>query len=221
MCGRYMIQGSDDLSERFKLTGSQLRWLGTYNAAPSEQLPIVVEAEDGERQLRLMQWGLVPRWTKPGGRSVAPINARAETVRDKPMFRRLIGSRRCLVPANGFYEWQQQGGPKQPYFIGVNDEPLFAFGGLYDEGAGEEDPGSYTILTTQANELVAPIHNRMPVILRPEDEGDWLSREVTDADFIERLFAPFAADDMFAYPVSKAVNNVRNDGPELIEPLDE
>jgi putative SOS response-associated peptidase YedK len=178
MCGRYTLEHVTELSERFQARQIHLELPATYNIAPSLELPVVVEDEDGDRVIRLMQWGLIPRWQQvghPGG--VAPINARAESVADKPMFRELIRRRRCLVPASGFYEWQQVQRRKQPYFVAVKDQPLFAFAGLFDEldQGGCEPIASYAVLTTRANARLAEIHGRMPVIVRPEDEGLWLS----------------------------------------------
>lgn len=226
MCGRYVVAGRLDnleFSERFQLRQLKIELPETYNAAPSQRLPVILEEDAAERAARLMQWGLVPRWRKPGERdSFAPINARAETVLEKPMFRPLMGNRRCLVPASGFYEWQQRAGGKQPYYITVREQPLIAFAGLYDER--EEDGevlASYTILTTAANDLMAELHNRMPVILHPEDEEEWLSREVDNPHAVEHLLRPFPAEAMETRPVSRTVNNVRNDGPELIEPVEE
>jgi len=195
----------------------------TYNAAPSQMLPVILEEDPAERAARLMQWGLVPRWRKPGERdSFAPINARSETVLEKPMFRPLMGKQRCLVPASGFYEWQQRAGGKQPYYVTVRDQPLIAFAGLYDER--EEDGeilASYTILTTAANELMAPLHERMPVILHPRDEEEWLSLEIDNPHAVEHLLRPYPAEEMEANPVSRAVNNVRNNEPDLIEPVED
>ena len=231
MCGRYVVEGVQELSERFQLRQVGLLFEPTFNAAPSELLPVIVEDDAGERQLRLMRWGLIPKWSKPGGKGVQPINARAETLREKPLFRPLLHRRRCIVPASGFYEWWREGGVKQPYFLTTKDGEVFGFAGLYDEtidrpsgapgaeGPAEAAQGSYTIITSGANEAVAPIHDRMPVILRPEHEDGWLSHEVTDPDEIEHLLTPRPAAEMRSYPVSKAVNNVRNDRPDLIEPM--
>jgi putative SOS response-associated peptidase YedK len=226
MCGRYVVEGVQELSERFQLRQVGFLFEPTFNAAPSELLPVVVEDDAGERELRLMRWGLIPKWAKAGGKGVQPINARAETLREKPLFRPLLSRRRCIVPASGFYEWRREGGAKQPYFLTTNDGELFGFAGLYDEttdpeaeGPAAAAQGSYTIITTNANDAVAPIHDRMPVILRPEHEDAWLSHEVTDPHEIEQLLTPRPADEMRFYPVSKAVNNVRNDRPDLIEPL--
>lgn len=221
MCGRYTLRNVEDLSERFQVRQVPLELSAAYNIAPSQELPVIVEQEDGERVVRLMQWGLIPRWQRSGQvRGVAPINARAESVAEKPMFRDLIRRRRCLIPASGFYEWRKLPGRKQPYYIGVKDQPLFAFAGLYDEveQGGCAPVASYAIVTARANERLAPIHERMPVILRPEDEWLWLSREVKDPAAIEPLMEPLGSDEVVAFPVTTAVNNVRHDGPELIRP---
>jgi len=223
MCGRYVLRAPEDLSERFRLRQLTLPVQPVYNAAPSQLLPVIIENEDGDREARLMRWGLVPRWSKPGQRSVAPINARAETLLERPMFRSLVSRRRCLVPISGFYEWRQRNGSKQPYFITVKDEPLFALAGLYDEGTDQSGQPitSYTIITTEPNPLMATLHNRMPAVLRQEDEDEWLSREVTDGNFVQHLLQPYPAERMIAWPVSLAVNNVQNDNPSLIEPVGE
>jgi putative SOS response-associated peptidase YedK len=221
MCGRYTLQNVDDISERFQAKQLRFDLASIYNVAPSQELPVIVADETGERTIKLMQWGLIPRWQVVGhGGNVAPINARSETVAEKPMFRDLIRRRRCLVPASGFYEWQAGIHRKQPYFIGVKDQPLFAFAGLYDEfvPAGSDPIASYTILTTRPNALLAPIHDRMPVILRPEDEGLWLDRDVHGVKELEPLFLPRPSDDVVAYPVATTVNDARHDGPDLIKP---
>ncbi len=219
MCGRYVVETHQELSERFQLRQVPLQLPTTYNAAPSQELPVIVEDDCGERALRPMRWGLLPRWRKPGqANSVAPINARAETLLDKPMFRPLVGRKRCLVPASGFYEWQRAGGRKQPYFIHPRDGGLVGLAGLYDESP--DGVASYAIVTTTPNELVAPLHDRMPAILRPEDEADWLSRDLADPHAAQALLGPYPAAEMTADPVSPAVNNTRNDGPELMEPVE-
>jgi putative SOS response-associated peptidase YedK len=221
MCGRYTLEHVHDLSERFQARQLHFDLVSTYNVAPSQELPVVVEDDDGDRVIKLMQWGLIPRWQRPGhGAPVAPINARAETAAEKPMFRELIRRRRCLVPASGFYEWQQLERRKQPWFVAVKDQPLLAFAGLYDEidQGGCAPVASYAVLTTRANALLAPIHDRMPVILDPADESLWLSREVTDVRELDPLLQPLSSEAMAAYPVASFVNDVRRDGPDLIEP---
>jgi putative SOS response-associated peptidase YedK len=226
MCGRYVLKAPEDISERFQLRQITLQLEPTYNAAPSMELPVIVENEGGEWEawvVRLVLLGLLRRWGDPGDKPFAPINARAETLLEKPMFRSLVSRKRCIVPANGFYEWQQQPGHKQPYYVSLPAEPTFGLAGLYDEFADQDGEfiASYTIVTTTPNELMASLHNRMPVILPRADEEEWLSREVTDQHQVERLLAPYPADAMTAWPVSPAVNNVRNDNPALIEPIGE
>lgn len=226
MCGRYTLVGHreiaerlrEEIVERFRLGQTPLALVSLFNAAPSQELPVVTEGEDDDRVVRLMRWGLVPRWRKPGqGSSVAPINARAETLLEKPMFRGLVGRRRCLVPADGFYEWQRRDGRRQPYRFHLRDNALFGLAGLYDESPDGE--ASFTIITTSPNALVAPLHDRMPAILRPEDEADWLSHDLTDPHAARALLRPYPAAAMAADPVSPAVNNARNNGPELIAPV--
>lgn len=227
MCGRYIVEGVQEISERFQLRDIGLIFEPTYNAAPSELLPVVIADDDGQRQLRLLRWGLIPRWSRPGGKGVQPINARVETLREKPMFRPLLSRHRCIVPASGYYEWRTEGGAKQPYFVSTTDREVFGFAGLYDEttnpeaeGPAAAAAGSYTIITAGAHEALASLHDRMPLILRPEHEEAWLSRDVTDPLEIEQLLNPRPGSEMLTYPVSKAVNNVRNDSPDLIEPID-
>jgi putative SOS response-associated peptidase YedK len=224
MCGRYVIEGTTELSERFQLRQIPANlfpeWT-TYNAAPTQLLPVIVEDAAGERTALAMQWGLVPRWRREGERGgLAPINARAETLQEKPMFRGLTKAKRCIVPASGFYEWQKMDGRKQPYFITADDGEAWGFAGLYDVTHDEENEaaGSFTIITTEANPLIAPLHERMPAILRREDEEEWVSRDVTDPVQVERLLRPYPLEAMRIYPVSAAVNSPRNNGPELIEP---
>ncbi len=214
MCGRYMIVNHQEISERFQLRQIPLGLFSTFNAAPTQGLPVVIEVADGERELRLMRWGLIPCWRKGAGKAPAPINARAETLLEKPMFRSLVGSKRCVVPANGFYEWRKEGGRKQPYLVRCKDGDLFGFAGLYDE-LPDGEGGSFTIITTTPNELVAPLHDRMPAILAPEDEEEWLDRDISDPGIVG-LLGSYPAEQMAAEPVSTSVNDVRNDGRELV-----
>ncbi|MFN8591055.1 MAG: SOS response-associated peptidase [Thermomicrobiales bacterium] len=224
MCGRYVIEGTTELSERFQLRqipADLFPDLSTYNAAPSQLLPVIVEDAAGERTAVPMQWGLVPRWRRQDGKAtVAPINARAETLLEKPMFKNLTTSKRCIIPANGFYEWRKVNGRKQPYYLTSEDGALWGLAGLYDltHDEGNAAAGSFTIITTGANDLVAPLHERMPAILRREDEEEWLSRDIQDPLQVERLLRPYPDDEMRIYPVSTLVNNTRHNGPELIVP---
>jgi putative SOS response-associated peptidase YedK len=223
MCGRYVIEGTTELSERFQLRqipADLFPEMATYNAAPTQLLPVIIE-EAGERVARSMQWGLLPRWQRKDGKAgIAPINARAETLFEKPMFRGLTKHKRCIVPASGFYEWQKTGGRKQPYYITSDDGELWGFAGLYDETHAEDidAAGSFTIITTSANPLLSSLHERMPVILRRDDEGDWISADLEDPHEVEQFLLPYPEEEMQVYPVSTAVNNTRNNSPELIEP---
>ncbi|HET7055743.1 MAG TPA: SOS response-associated peptidase [Thermomicrobiales bacterium] len=228
MCGRYVITWQpDEISERFQLRRLPEGMFQTYmnfNAAPTQELPVIVVDESGERVLRPMRWGLRARWSKPGDtKAPAPFNARAESVLEKPMFRNLVKSKRCLVPARGYFEWQNRGDHKQPFLIGLPGDPLIAFAGLYDEFVpqGEEEPvASYTILTTDATEFAGQFHTRMPVILEPEDEADWVDPANTDVMGVLPMAHGYEGE-MEAYPVSRAVNNVRNNDPSLLEPIED
>ncbi len=223
MCGRYVIEWlPDEIHEVFQLRRFPEGMFRSYNAAPTQQLPVIVERVEGDRELVTMRWGLIPRWVKPGDtKTPAPFNARAETLAEKPMFRSLAAHKRCIVPANGYYEWKQVGGHKQPYLFEVADEPLFGIAGLYDEfkNPDGEPLRSYTIVTTAPNALAAEYHNRMPAILRREDHETWLSPEITEFAAIEHVLRAIPAEELTAHAVSTAVNNVRNDDPSLIEPI--
>jgi putative SOS response-associated peptidase YedK len=167
----------------------------------------------------LAKWGLIPSWAKDMKIGNQLINARADTVATKPSFRSAFKSRRCLIPADGFYEWQKTEDGKQPFHICMKDKQAFAFAALWEWWKPEEGEPvqSCAIITTDANELMAPVHNRMPVILPPEDYSTWLNATPT-TELLLPLLKPFSADQMEAYPVSKSVNNPRNQGEQLIEP---
>ena len=223
MCGRYVLGQVDDLSERFHLRDLLIDLKPTFNAAPGQSLPVIVIEPDGDRRIVAMRWGLLPRWqTKSGGRAPEPINARAETLAERPMFKPLLASHRCLVPATGFYEWQETAHGKQPIFLHPTDQDLFAFAGLWDEKSGNDGKPvrSFAIVTTAPNDLVSPIHNRMAAILEPDNEQHWLDPDVTDWPEVEHLVQPYPASHMEKYAVSKAVNSPRHNDPSLIAPID-
>lgn len=222
MCGRYVLGNAQGFSERFRLQRPLEGFLPHFNAVPTQALPVIL-ADGGERQAELMRWGLVFPWAKDKPGAPQPFNARAETLAEKPAFRRLVARQRCLVAANGFYEWQKVGGAKRPLYFRVRDEPLFAFAGIYERATDEAglEFGSYAVLTTRPNELLAQVHNRMPVILHPDDEEDWLDPDLTEPAALERFYAPFPAEAMVGWPVSPRVNNTRNEGPDLIAPAGE
>jgi putative SOS response-associated peptidase YedK len=174
---------------------------------------------EATNQLRVMRWGLVPHWGKDDRGGARMINARAETLLERPSYRPLVSSRRCLVPASGFYEWHPA--TKQPYFIHLREQDVFAFAGLYDRWRGPdgEEVASYTIITTGPNDLMGTVHDRMPAILRQEDEEEWLDTDVTERPPVLALLRPYHAAEMEAYPVSRAVNSPRHKGAHLLARL--
>jgi putative SOS response-associated peptidase YedK len=217
MCGRYSITTPvEAMRELFDFTGRPPNLPPRYNVAPTQDAP-VIRMRDGDRELAMLRWGLVPSWSQGPDSRFSMINARAETVANKPAFRAAFRARRCLVPADGFYEWTPAKGGKQPYRITLKDGGLFALAGLWEHWAGKDETiDSFTIVVTEANELLAPIHDRMPVILAPDEYEAWLRGEPRDA---AALLDPYPAGELTAYPVSKHVNSPRNDDPECVAPL--
>jgi putative SOS response-associated peptidase YedK len=192
-----------------------------FNVAPSQSVPVVRLDKEGRRSAGLLRWGFVPRWAREMPK-VQPINAKAETVATSGMFRDAFARRRCLVAADGFYEWQKlDARTKQPMFVHFPDDQLFALAGLWERWrpAPEAEPlDTFTVITTDPNALMAPIHNRMPVIIRPEDYGRWLDLATTTSQAIGMLRA-YPDGELEATPVSRTVNNPKNNVPECVEPL--
>ncbi len=194
-----------------------------FNVAPSQQIPVVRVNREGKRTLDFAQWGLIPSWTKNTPKA-QPINARAETLADRAMFRSAFERRRCLIPADGFYEWKADpsGGGKQPWFFHFKDDRIFAFAGLWERwkpGEGAEPVDTCTIITTTPNAVVKPIHDRMPVILARENYDQWLDRDVPSSEVVNCL-RPHPADEMEAYRVSKRVNRAGEEGMDLATPIE-
>jgi putative SOS response-associated peptidase YedK len=219
MCGRFTLFSSR--AELARLLGfdeaDATELPPRYNIAPT-QLVAVVLLDDGRRTLRPLRWGLIPSWARDARIGNSLINARAETVADKPAFRAAFRSRRCLIPTTGFFEWMATGGKKkQPLHIRMSDGRPFALAGLWERwpGAGGEPVESCAILTTTANELMRPVHDRMPVILAPEDYATWLD-PTTPPDALHALLRPFPPDRMTAVPVGNYVSNPRNEGPQCL-----
>jgi putative SOS response-associated peptidase YedK len=210
-------KSSAELRQRFGLL-SVPPLAQRFNISPTQQVATVRPAGQG-RELALLRWGLVPSWADDLSIGYKLINARAETVADKPSFRLALRSRRCLVLADGFFEWAKAGGKKQPYYFRLREGKPFAFAGLWERWTkGGEPVESCTIVTTGANELVRPVHERMPVILPPESYGAWLDPEVQDRERLLPLLRPYPTEGMVAGPVSTRVNSPRNDDPGCIEP---
>jgi putative SOS response-associated peptidase YedK len=221
MCGRFtLLVDKEVIADFFGLTEVPAL-TPRYNIAPTQQVAIVAAAETG-RRLGWCRWGLVPSWAKDPGVGNSLINARADTVATKPSFRAAFKSRRCLVVADGFYEWQAagKGKKKQPYRFTMRDRKPFGIAALWERWRnGDEDVLSCALITTDANGVVSPVHNRMPVILPPAAFDRWLARGPQDAAELRALLLPYPAEEMTATPVGLAVNNPRADGPACVEPL--
>ncbi len=221
MCGRFALFSPEEiLAAMFGVEGDRFP-PASYNIAPSRDVAAVRIAPEGRagRELALLRWGLIPSWAKDPAIGYRMINARVETAPEKPAFRSAFRRRRCLVPADGFYEWQKAGARKQPYYVRMADGKPFAFAGLWEQWEGPDGAvASCTLLTTGANDLVAPIHDRMPVILSPGDFGSWLDPDVRDPAALLPLLKPFPPGAMAAFPVRTLVNNPSADDPRCIEP---
>jgi putative SOS response-associated peptidase YedK len=219
MCGRYTLVCIDDLGVRFRIVDPALGFRSHFNVAPSSMMPVIVRNERTE--VVTMRWGLVSSCVKEV-KGPGIINARAETLSENPVYGPLLEKNRCLVPASGFYEWKKEAGRTIPFYIHLKDITRFAFAGLYDtfNDADGMTHQTYTIITTEANKLVAPLHRRMPAILKREDEDRWLSGEPLGKSDLEQILSPYPDRDMTAYPVSTRVNNALVDDGQLILPLE-
>ena len=220
MCGRYTRK--EDLARLAEVLKVILPHLKpSYNIAPSQMVAAVrVKPESGDRECVELKWGLIPSWAKDPSIGNKMINARGETVAEKPAFRKAFRQRRCLVLADGFYEWKREGKAKQPYYIYLKDNQPFAFAGLWErwEDGKDQTIESCALITTGSNAIMEPIHHRMPVILDPNSYDVWLDPAVQDVNTLNELLRPYTANEMVSYPVSIMVNNPRNDSPRCIEP---
>lgn len=219
MCGRYTLRTPDDsLVERFKIDEYPSSILPSYNIAPTQEVAAVVE-EDEERKLELLRWGLIPSWAKDPEIGSRMINARGETVSETPSFRKAFKARRCLILADGFYEWQKIDNGKQPYHVRMKDASPFAFAGLWEISNGDGDGiRTCAIITTEPNDLMSEIHHRMPVILHPDDYEMWLDPSFEEKGPLSALLKPYPDYAMETYPVSRRVNRPTNDEPGCVEP---
>ncbi len=216
MCGRYALYGPSSRLKAHFGTDDWPDWTDRYNVAPSLDVPVVRRAPDGHRVAHLLRWGLVPHWAKDAAIGAKLNNARAETVAAKPSFRSAFARRRCLIPACGYYEWQAAPGErKQPWYIALQGDAPMAMGGLWESWTAPDGSVLRTccVITTGPNALMAPIHDRMPVIVEPAEWARWLAPDSGD---VRDLLAPLDAGRMQARRVSRAVGNARNEGPELI-----
>ncbi len=216
MCGRYRLSRRKQLIAEYFDTVDEIDWEPRYNLAPTQNVGIIrQDREHPVRKFSLVRWGLIPYWAKDPGIGQKMINARSETVLDKPAFREAFQNRRCLVPADGFYEWKRTGRSKQPLHIGMQDDSLFAFAGIWDrwKDAHGNAVETVSILTTTPNSLLAEVHDRMPVILEPEDYDLWLDPGFTDLDTLTAMLKPLDAALMKCYAVGTLVNSPANDNP--------
>jgi putative SOS response-associated peptidase YedK len=226
MCGRFTLHASpEQIAAQFDVAEPE-QLADRYNISPTQPVGIVrMDRAGDEREWALVHWGLIPSWSKDPNMGAKMINARGETVHEKPAFRAALKRRRCLVPADGFYEWKRTGSSKQPYFIRLCNEEPFAFAGLWEIWTAPDgsEIESCTVITTEPNELMANLHDRMPVILAKEDYAQWLGKgkdaDAKEVDQLRHLIRPYDAKLMEAYPVSTRVNSPMHEGRELIAPL--
>lgn len=219
MCGRYMVLSSPEAIRRLFGYLEQPNFPPRYNVAPTQPIAIVRSVE-GRRQFALVRWGLIPPWVKDPRTFSLLINARIESVNDKPAFRNAMRRRRCLVPADGFYDWKEEGGRRRPYCVRPKERGPIAFAGLWETwiGPNGEEMETAAVITTPANRELARLHDRMPAIVPPENFEAWLDCNCVDAMTAAALCAPAPEGRLAAYEVSPAVNRADNDGPELIAP---
>lgn len=220
MCGRFAQRTpTKTLAREFQvdeITDIEPR----YNIAPAQDILSIRRTDEG-REAALLKWGLVPSWAKDVSIGAKLINARSETVTEKPSFREAFKRRRCIIPLDGFYEWQRKGDRKQPYFFLMRDEHPFGFAGLWEKWRDADGQAleTCTILTTEANEVLRSIHDRMPVILHPDDYELWLGGDARELDFVKELLRPYPGEEMVGYPVSTLINSPYGQGAELIKPM--
>jgi putative SOS response-associated peptidase YedK len=221
MCGRYSITTSTEALRRLFNFDDRPNLQPRYNMAPTQMAPIVRE-RDGARHLDMLRWGLLPKWSKDASGAAKMINARSETIAEKPAYREAFRTRRCLVPADGFYEWQVRGKTKRPYRVTLADGATFAFAGLWESWADPQDNGAtietFTVATVIASESISHIHHRMPVILAPDDHETWLNGDPVEAG---ALLKASPDQRLRSFEVNPKVGNVRNDDPSLLEPYQE
>lgn len=221
MCGRFSSSSKpEQIKKEFKVAVEDPAiFKPRYNIAPSQMIPVVLD-RTGERIVAQLKWGLVPSWAKDALIGSRMINARAETLMEKPSFREAYKSRRCIIPASGFYEWQRaEKGAKQPFYFYLTNKEVFGFAGLWEKWVDKKSGESLetcTIITTEANDVLKPVHDRMPVILQAADYDEWLDTKEANTDKLQKLLAPYPPDEMSSHAVSRAVNSPTLDSPELI-----
>lgn len=220
MCGRFVLEHSpEQLMKAYRLS-SVPELSPRYNIAPSQQIAVVRQQNGGDRDLTSLQWGLIPSWSKDSAIGYKMINARSETVHEKPSFKQAFHARRCIIPVSGFYEWEKRGKEKIPHYIHLRDGDIMSLAGLWERWTSPEGKGleTCTILTMAANSLVKKLHDRMPVILHRAEFEVWLDRDIDDVNRLTELFHPYPSDQLEMYVVASDVNSPTNDSPGCIIP---
>ena len=219
MCGRYGFIPGQDFITRFEIENAEFELRPVYNAAPGMIMPVVTQ--NSPKKIEHMKWGLVPFWAKDPRIGYRMINARSEGIETKPSFRASLKNRRCLIPASGFFEWARVGKEKTPYYFRLKSSEMFAFAGLYDiwKDAENVEMRTYTIITAGANELVARIHDRMPVILSPKVGDLWADNSAFDPSRLLPLLKPYPEDEMNSHRVSPLVNDPTNNSADILDPV--
>ncbi len=220
MCGRFTLGSPDELLTELGLAGAFSAWRGSYNAAPGQDLPCIVNRQELGERARFARWGLVPHWAKDASAPSKWINARSETLADKAAFRGAYLNRRSLIPADGFFEWRRDGDSRSPFYFRRRDHKPFAFAGLWEHHRIDSDTWqcSFAIVTKAASGQVAAIHDRMPVIVSPADYSRWLCADSVEPAALDDICVDASCADFESFEVSRLVNSVKNDGPELITP---
>ncbi len=220
MCGRFAMQETnEEIIERFEVEESLFVSPPRYNIAPSQIVAIILD--NGTRYMAGLKWGLVPSWSKDIKIGNKLINARAETLSEKPSFRNAFKRQRCIIPASGFFEWKKEGDQRIPTYIRLKNQKLFAMAGLWEKWQNSDGSilQTFTIITVSPNRFMESIHNRMPAILKPEEESIWLDPSIQNKNDLHQLLQPYADEDMEAYAVSKRVNSPTNDDMDCIKPV--
>jgi len=220
MCGRFTTTiDLEEIARYFKIKTTEGEYTPLYNAAPSQEIPVVLGKDN--RKLAFFRWGLIPSWAKDPGIGSKLINARAETLTEKPSFRRAYKQGRCLIPADSFFEWKKEGRNKTPYRIFMRNNSPLGMAGLWDIWSPPGRPPLYScaIITTKANSLLQPLHDRMPVIIRPQDYDLWLDTSVQEHAVLNSLLIPYPPEEMDIYQVSPLVNSPLNNSPDVIKPV--
>jgi putative SOS response-associated peptidase YedK len=221
MCGRFVADiPASELAKIFKLVESQTQLKPRYNVAPTQSVAVIRNAND-HNILSQMKWGLIPSWSKDTKIASHTINARSETVAEKPAFRHAIKYQRCIIPSSGFYEWSHTEHHKEPHYIFMSDRSIMSFAGIWETWKAPDESiiETFSILTTTANKLIETLHDRMPVIIQAEDFDIWLNKNMHDPHQLEQLYQPLMPELMSLYKVSDLVNSPRNDSPRCIEPV--